>query len=148
MGSDDGRVDHAVVVVVCENSSHTPALVQRLKLLWLLFQLPFRLGNCYQQAPLHNTDNTPSAKVRLSEAVLPRSATLPGRRSSILRRFASVSSYLFGTNHLTRLRMHQRGRYPPKCRDSPWRFGREIVALSDLYSVGYITAGPWRLLYD
>ncbi|CAN5497549.1 hypothetical protein BH20ACT10_BH20ACT10_14520 [soil metagenome] len=67
-----------------KTSSHTPALAHRVNRMWLVFQLPYLSGMWHQYAPLLSTHNTPFTKVRLSAAVLPRSPSLPGSRSSIL----------------------------------------------------------------
>ena len=51
--------------------SQIPALAQRVKRLWTLFQLPYPGGRSFHWAPLRSTHRTPLTKVRLSLAVTP-----------------------------------------------------------------------------
>ena len=62
--------------------SQIPALAQRVKRLWTLFQLPYPGGRSFHCAPLRNTHRTPLTKVRLSLAVTPTQPGRPGKKLS------------------------------------------------------------------
>ena len=79
-GSNHGGINH-----------HVP-VAQRVKRLWMLFQLPYSAGGSFHSAQMCRSHRTPFTELRLSLAVKLTCPGRPGRECSFLRHWDTLNS--------------------------------------------------------